>query len=328
MRFSSAVVLASLVAVSTASAQGGGAAANAACTGVSADACQQAVDYFAYMAPQLGTAVTGGNTTLGQGGNLGTRFGFMPKIAIGVRINGVLGNAPKFAPTAQLPGTTTPPQSQRATATAAIPMPTIDVAAGVFKGIPLGVTTVGGVDLIASVAYLPEYNGTEFSVKPKSSTAIGFGARVGLLQEGLTSPGVGFSFVTRKLPVTTLSSTQSGSSFAVDELDVKSTAWRLTVSKSLLILGVAAGVGKDKYTNSIKDIQATMSGGPTITTPTLKSEVTRTNYFVDLSMNLFLAKLVATVGQVSGGDIKTYNSYDNSADKSRLYASGGVRIGF
>ena len=71
-----------------------------------------------------------------------------------------------------------------------------------------------------------------------------------------------------------------------------------------------------------------MSGGPTVTTPKLKSEMTRNNMFVDLSMNLFLAKLVATVGQVSGGDAKTYNSFDNPANKSRLYASGGVRIGF
>jgi hypothetical protein len=55
--------------------------------------------------------------------------------------------------------------------------------------------------------------------------------------------------------------------------------------------------------------------------------VTRTNYFADVSMNLLLIKLVGTVGMVSGGDIQTYNSYDNAADKSRLYGSVGVRIG-
>ncbi|HZF73263.1 MAG TPA: hypothetical protein VEZ51_07515, partial [Gemmatimonadaceae bacterium] len=37
----------------------------------SQDACQKAIDLFKYMAPQLGTAIAGGNPTLGQGGNLG-----------------------------------------------------------------------------------------------------------------------------------------------------------------------------------------------------------------------------------------------------------------
>src|SRR5205823_2689698 len=38
---------------------------------ISQDACQQAIDLFQYMAPQLGAAITGGNATLGQGGTLG-----------------------------------------------------------------------------------------------------------------------------------------------------------------------------------------------------------------------------------------------------------------
>ena len=38
------------------------------------DACQMALDVFDLMAPQLGLALTGGNTTLGQGGNLGAEI--------------------------------------------------------------------------------------------------------------------------------------------------------------------------------------------------------------------------------------------------------------
>ena len=37
----------------------------------SQDACQKALDVFKYIAPQLGIAITGGNATLGQTGNLG-----------------------------------------------------------------------------------------------------------------------------------------------------------------------------------------------------------------------------------------------------------------
>jgi hypothetical protein len=56
-------------------------------------------------------------------------------------------------------------------------------------------------------------------------------------------------------------------------------------------------------------------------------DVTRTNVFLDLTTNLGLMKLVATVGGVSGGDIPTYNNFDTEADASRIYGSLGVRIG-
>src|SRR3954467_2248974 len=54
---------------------------------VSQDACQKAIDLFEYMAPQLGTSITGGNATLGQGGNLGGLGHF----SFGLRVNAVEG---------------------------------------------------------------------------------------------------------------------------------------------------------------------------------------------------------------------------------------------
>src|SRR5205085_2874134 len=54
------------------------------------DACQKAIDLFKYMAPQLGTAIAGGNPTLGQGGNLGGLGHF----SAGIRLNAVQGNIP------------------------------------------------------------------------------------------------------------------------------------------------------------------------------------------------------------------------------------------
>lgn len=322
MRFSSAVVLASLVAAGSAQAQGGGGTAHTSCTGPAGNACQQAVDFFGYMAPQLGTAVTGGNTTLAQGGNIGTRLGFMPKFVVGVRVNAVLGSVPAdFSPAAGAPA-----QNTIATKSFPLPMPSIDVAAGVFKGIPMGLTSVGGVDLIASIAYIKKVTTDEINVTPDKSTAVGYGLRVGILQEGLTVPGVGFSILQRKLPKTTLATTGTNAQMSVNGMEVKSTAWRLTVSKSLILVGLAAGVGQDKYSTDVASIAATQ-GGNTVTTPALKSEVTRTNYFADASMNLLVLKLVATGGMVSGGDITTYNGYDKPADKSRMYASFGVRIG-
>lgn len=323
MRFLSIVSMALLAAASSVQAQ---VAATSTCTGVANDACQQAVDYFRYMAPQLGTAFTGGNTTLAQGGALGgMRLGVMPKFAISARVNAVLGNVPKYSPTPGLPTSGTPSSKNLTTTNGIVPMPTIDLALGVFKGIPLGVTNVGGVDVLVSATYLPKIDNTDITITPDKSLSLGYGLRVGLIQESLVAPGVGFSFLSRKLPMTDLSTSTTGASMTVNNFDLSSFAWRLTVSKSLLMFGVAAGVGQDKYKASTQ-ISAT-SGVATVNTPSLSSEATRTNYFADLSMNLFVLKLVGSVGMVSGGDIATFNTYDNPADKSRVYGSVGVRFG-
>jgi len=332
MRFRSiALTLAALAFAGSAQAQG--AQAHASCKGQAGDVCQQAVDFFSYMTPQLGTAMTGGNTTLAQGGSLGgRRFGLVPRFAIGVRVNAVQGNAPDYNPQ---PVVTTnpnlpPPQRQLTTSNAIVPMPAVDLALGVFKGIPLALSNVGGVDVLVSATYIPNYNGDNFSIKPDANLAVGYGLRVGLLQESLVVPGVGFSFITRKTPKTTLEVTQSGQSATVEDLELKSNAWRLTVSKSLLLFGLAAGVGQDTYDASTT-IRAVMTPAPTtgqIPAFTVSpGKVTRTNYFADLSMNLMLIKLVGTVGMVSGGDITTYNTFDSAPDKSRLYGSAGIRIG-
>src|SRR3569623_3444855 len=62
------------------------------------NACNTAIDLFNYMAPLLGTAIVGGNTTLGQGGSLGGPGHF----AITVRGNALKGSLPqvdKYDPT-------------------------------------------------------------------------------------------------------------------------------------------------------------------------------------------------------------------------------------
>jgi hypothetical protein len=321
--------LAILAASATvAGAQGGGATASPSCTGVSADACQQAIDFFQYMAPQLGTAITGGNTTLAQGGSLGgMRFGIVPRIAIGVRVNAVQGNVPNFDPSPQLPGASAPPAARELTSESQfIPGPAVDVALGLFKGVPLALSNVGGVDLLLSAAYVPKVDEDDFKVTPDKSLEFGYGVRIGLLQESLVVPGVGFSYMIRKFPTTTLEAIDATASATVRDLALESKAWRLTLSKSLLLFGLSGGVGQDTYDMSTT-ISAAVTAGPTITTPKLESSVTRTNYFGEVSMNLLLIKLVGSVGMVQGGDIKTYNSYDSPADKSRLYGSVGVRFG-
>ena len=294
------------------------------------DACQKAVDIFNFMAPQLGTSIAGGNATLGQGGTLGGLGHF----TIGLRANGLRGSRPVVDDVEVF--TNGARSSEFPTEDQFVGLPTVDAAAGLFKGFPVGLTNVGGVDLLVSAAYLPELSRDNFEVEtPEGSLKLGFGARVGLLQESLTIPGVAFTYFVRELPTVNVTATSGDDEYAVNELSARTNAWRIVASKNFLFFGLAAGIGQDRY-RSTADVGVTVredgicaAGGCTLDGVAFDQKVTRTNYFTDLSLNIALLKLVGEIGLVSGGDIATYNSFeDEQADDSRLYGSVGLRVGF
>jgi hypothetical protein len=299
-------------------------------TRASQDACQKAIDLFQYMAPQLGAAITGGNATLGQGGSLGGLGHF----SAGLRVNAVQGSLPQVQNVS--PSVTGATSSTYDTKTQILPMPTADLAIGVFKGLPLAITNVGGVDVLVSASYLPEFNNSNVSVKvPNGSLKFGYGVRVGILQESLLVPGISVSYLHRELPTVNIAANSNNDSLYVNNLALKSNAWRLVASKSLIFFGFAAGIGRDKYDAST-DISAHVAARTVPPTPAVNStpvslsqNLTRTNLFADLSMNLLLFKLTGEIGQVSGGTINTYNKFNGKqAADSRIYGSVGARFGF
>jgi hypothetical protein len=299
-------------------------------TRASQDACQKAIDLFQYMAPQLGAAITGGNATLGQAGSLGGLGHF----SAGFRVNAVQGSLPQVENvTPSVNGATS---SAYDTKTQLLPMPTAELAIGIFKGLPLAITNVGGVDLLVSASYLPEFNNSNVSVKvPSGSLKFGYGARVGILQESLLVPGISVSYLHRELPTVNIAANSNSDSLYVNNLSLKSNAWRVVASKSLILFGLAAGFGQDKYDAST-DIGAHVAARTVPPTPAanagpvaLSQNLTRTNIFADLSMNLLLFKLTGEIGQVSGGTINTYNTFNGKqAADSRIYGSVGARFGF
>ena len=290
------------------------------------DACQQAIDLFQLMAPQLGISITGGNATLGQGGTLGGLGHFV----VEVRANGLLGNVPQV----QTPSTNGAVQrTNYPTKSQILGLPSADGSVGIFKGLPLGLTNVGGVDLLLSAFYVPSVTANNVSVSPDSPLKIGYGVRIGALQESLLVPGVSLTIMKRDLPKTTIAGTSGGDSLIVRDLQDNTTSWRLVASKSLILFGLAAGVGQDKY-DAKTSVQGVVQGtfGP-LTNPRsqvipLTQSLTRTNYFADVSLNMLLAKVVGEIGMVSGGTINTYNKFDSAPDKSRVYGSVGLRLGF
>lgn len=295
------------------------------------DACQKAIDLFQYMAPQLGTAISGGNATLGQGGTLGGLGHFL----IDVRVNAVQGSLPQIDQVT--PSVQGAQSTQFETKDQLIPMPTADLALGIFKGIPLAITNVGGIDLLVSASYLPAFDGDGVSVKvPDGSLKVGYGVRLGILQESLLTPGISVTWLRRDLPTVGITADNGSDTLAVNDLSLKTKAWRVVASKSLLLFGLAVGAGQDQYESSA-EVRASVAPQPPFTTtrtiaaPTnpISQKMTRTNYFADLSINLLILKLTGEIGQVSGGTVNTFNTFSGKqAADSRIYGSVGARFGF
>ena len=284
------------------------------------NSCQAKVDLFDYLAPQVGMLVTGGNPTPGQGGTL-NGFGHF---SAGLRVETIQGSLPDFrgyAPDFSATPHKFPTQSSF------IPLPVVDGTLGIYAGYPLGVTRVGGIDLVGDATWLPEFSGGSTGLElPNGGFTFGYGARVGLLQEGLLTPGVGFTWVRHELPTMAIHGNAATTSLRIDDIDLATTGWRVTASKSLIAFSVAAGAGQDRYRSSAT---INKTNGPSTTFPfSIGQRVTRTSWFGDLSMNVLMAKVVAEIGGVSGGTIRTYNSFGGKdADALRLYGSLGVRVG-
>ena len=291
------------------------------------DACQKAADLFAFIAPQLGAAIAGGNATLGQGGNLGG-FG---KVSFGARFTGLRGSLPRPEPVAVRPG---PAQSS------AFPvseqwfgLPQLDLAIGLTRGIPLGVSNVGGVDLLVSGSWLPQVEERDVSVRASGGRfRAGFGARVGILQESRTVPGVSLSFLRRALPNTDVTARTGDDTLQVLAARVRTDSWRLVASRHLAAIGVAAGVGQDRIDSRAAVSAIVNEGSVRVSASTLqpfRQKLTRGNAFVNASINLAIFRVVGEVGRTWGGEAPTVNSFDGtSPTEPRLYGSVGARVGF
>jgi hypothetical protein len=289
------------------------------------DACQKTVDLFQLMAPQLATAVAGGNATLGEGGTLGGLGHF----TIEARGNVVRGYAPEFNNSTLV--ALGAQQSTFKTTQIAIPAALVDGGLGLFKGIPVGITHVGGIDVLGSAFYAPNYTGHGITVRPDRAIELGYGARLGIVDETRLTPALSATFMERDLPTMTINGfDNSGDTLRVKDLSIKTASWLVVASKNILLLGLAAGVGED-HDKSSTDIaaQGTLIPGLTysdnLASPT--QSMTRTNYFGDVSLNFPLIKFIAEVGGVSERLIATYNTFAGThAGAALLYGSVGVRL--
>ena len=297
-------------------------------TKIAQDACQKAIDLFRYVAPQLGAIVAGGGATQGFTGTLGGLGHF----SAGIRGNAIRGSLPEVDKV--VPGTLGAQQSTYTITDAVFGLPTGDLAIGLFGGLPLGLTHLGGLDLLVSAAYLPTYNNSSIDIAvPSGSWKVGYGVKVGIVQEGPLIPAISFSYLTRELPMVKVTGSSGDDRLILDSLRTSTRSWRLVAGKSFLFVGGAAGIGYDSYdtdatisvTVAPRPLTQGGSGGPI----ELSQYLSRSNVFGSLWINAHVLRIVGEIGRVSGGEILTFNQFSGpQAADARTYGSLGVSFGF
>ena len=272
------------------------------------------------MAPQLGTAITGGNATLGQGGALGGLGHFSLGLARQCRE----GYAPADR-RAVRDASASPARERTAYRTKqslGLPMPTVDGASESFEGFRSALTNVGGIDLLVSATYIPKVEQDDDLASIRTTPLkFGYGARVGILQESLVSPGVSVTYLKRDLPV--LSSDRNVERLDAStstNLDEKTTAWRRCEQESHPVRLRRRLSARTSTSPSATSATATISGHDVAGTigPVARRSMTRTNMFADLSLNLLIFKLIGEIGQVSGGTAPSpYNTFPSKGTSIR-----------
>jgi hypothetical protein len=300
--------------------------------GPAADVCQKANDIFRLLVPQVGVAVAAGNPVPGEGGTMGG----WGRRAFSLRLVGVDGTLPGNSVPLRLTGPAV--ASEFGASRTIIPLPALDAAIGLTEGIPLGLTNVGGVDVLLGVSALPKASSGGFTLDPKDKfgIAISWGARVGLLQESSIIPGVSVSYMRRKLPTVDFGYQSGNDTLSVAGTSVLANSIRLVASKRIPLVGFAIGVGRDEIEGS-SSLKATVNeqvGGvtqrATVTLPLLAEKVTRTTAFVNASVNFLVARLVAEFGwSNAGASRQLLNGFaGHHADEGYRYGSIGLTTRF
>lgn len=261
---------------------------------------------------QVGFLAGLGSEVSGSAGTLGRRLGLTPRVSVGLRA-GFLSMG--------LPDVADPNGAPSREATFMVPVVHAGLAVGLFDGFFLA-PTVGGflsLDLLAqtSTTFLPMGQGFDGRV-----TGFSFGARLGILRESFTLPGVALSASRRSVGKIRYGA-GSGSGPAV-EVDPTVTALRATVGKDLLGVGLLAGAGWDRY-----------SGGATLFPPGVVAQGAsvgsfnhdRSLIFGGAALNFLVLQLSAEAGWIQGfSAVQGYEGRPFDPTRGSFYGSLAARL--
>jgi hypothetical protein len=293
--------------------------------------------------PALGLALAGGNVTLGTASTGGVHLGVIPRVSATVRVNGVYVRLPDVLRKQPATGTTNPVNGKLRVV---VPAVNATATVGVFPGVSVAPTIggVGALDLVGSASMLPLGLANGFSGNPVSW---GGGVRVGLLRESFTLPGVSATLMYRKLPTVDLGDVcpsgavgtggaetcAGGGNAGEAHFGLGDWSTRLAVSKRLLAIGFAAGVGYDRFRSDVSyayRYNDPVSGVARVRRGTTTLRSRRVSAFADASLNLLVASATLEAGYARGGDpVQGYDPGGSGFDprKGMPFASLGFRVG-
>lgn len=300
------------------------AAQNSQCSGFSSadngrQTCDAAVDLTRAYHPIAGLLISGGNPLLGGGASMGG----LGKFAVALRVNATHVIIPDLTVGAN----NTVAQSDALLA----PVPLLEGALGLFKGMPNGMLSL---DFLGSAQLVPnEKLVSDIRVDSGAprigpiSLGIGYGARLGVLNGLGPLPGVSVSVMRRSIPTVGFGNLSAGDDLAAD-LNLHATAVRVVASKRWAVLTLAGGAGWSKYTG---DAVATFRDPATslVQSISLHLDQSRSVIFADAGLDLHFMKIVGEIGHQSGKDqqlITNFQGFDDT--KGTTFYSAELRFGF
>jgi hypothetical protein len=253
-----------------------------------AEPCAAMADAALITQARVGVSLAGGNPTSGTASTLGMRLGSMPRISLGGRVTTARVGTPDF-------DFTTVSFS-------------LDAAIGVYQGMSL-LPTVGGfgsIDVLGSVGVMPLPRGGDYDGAPASWA---LGARVGILRESFTAPGVSVSAMYRSI-----------GGFSRGDPDVPAmndrylrlsgqnvTSLRLVAGKRLFGMGLTGGAGHDRLRADVEARGSVPIGG--LPDARQRFEIgqsglrqNRNSLFVNASLTMLILNVSAEAGWQQGGE--------------------------
>ena len=234
----------------------------------------------------LGSAL--GGDVPGTASTAGRRLGSVPRIAFSIGLAGFRMGMPRVsARSAQGLG-----EEEVVTAFGVRAV----VAAGVLDGFQFtpGFGGILSVDLTGLFSHLWLPEGAGFG--PPSS-GVGLGARVGILRESFSAPGISVSLARRWHGSIKVGDAGDGNPGEA-ETDVEVTSLRAVLGKNWFALGLMAGVGWDRYAGEATVSAAGGLDDPGSATGNLASE--RTVYFAGGWYNFLISQISAEIGVADG----------------------------
>ena len=233
----------------------------------------------------VGLASALGSDIPGTASTVGLRMGSTPRLALSVGVAGAWVGRPFAGADAGALGRSMTATGLRAAA-----------AVGVSEGIRFA-PGVGGFLSLDATLHLSRLSLPRSAGFGSHSTGVGFGARVGVLSESFTMPGISISVARRWHGALAVADSAGGSGNEA-EAGLAVTSIRGVVGKNWFVLGLMAGVGWDVYRG---DVVVSVAGGPgagaSASGPLASA---RAVYFAGGWLNFLVTQLSAELGVADG----------------------------